>query len=464
MFQSARHRRHALLATVALSAVVASGGSIPSASAATPSPVATPSATSPTSATGALPPGLFGTTDPRSDGVRRQGLAIMALSTAGFRVGEESVTVLTDQQCADGGFTAWRTDTSVPCGKSREDVRVTAFAMEGLSAAKNDRPEVALELARAADWIRGTERADGGFGQHPGAVADSISTGRALSGLAAANQEGGYTATGETGRTFLERRQVLCADPDPDKRGGFTYSAGSGSRDEVSATAWATLGLLPEALPAQPVAARSGASPIGCPPTELTNATDEAHRAAANGAWYLTQTLDANNGTLPARGGGVDYAGTVAATIALASTGFAKAEQKAVADYFKSNSNQWIRGRGGADEATPLAELTLLAYSTGQNSRSFGGTDLIDRLRKTEVGGVHSEHRPTRAPGNPVNRKLILFLLVAALLVAAVAAAERHRRLRPSEPTDAGSSPAGSTEASSGETISLAEPSASETT
>lgn len=396
-------------------------------------PAATPTPTPSSGSATTLPHGLFGSENPAGDGVRRQSLAIMALSTAGYRAGDDSIIWLRNQQCADGGFTPYRADTATPCRAGAEDTRATAYAMEGLSAARTNDPNDAFRMDRAAAWLRRTQNADGGFGLHPTSPSDSISTGRALSGLAAANQEGGYTAKGATGWTFLESRQIGCSKADAALRGGFSLGGGKPPAESNAASAWAVLGLLPEALPTQPLAADNRIPTMGCPPATLTSDSEMAHRAAANGAGYLGRTLDAHGGTIPGTGGrGVDFPTTVAATLAIASTAFARPVQTEVVNYLKAHQEEWIRGNGTTDQASSLAQLVLFAYGTGQNSHSFGGTDLIARLQQTEVGGVHSSHALVDAPKNPANRRLIGFLLLAAAVTAAAAVLERRRRLRTS--------------------------------
>jgi len=60
------------------------------------------------------PSGLFGSQDATYDGAFRQGLSLLALHGVGVD-SSSGATWLSDQQCADGGWTAYRADTSVPC-------------------------------------------------------------------------------------------------------------------------------------------------------------------------------------------------------------------------------------------------------------------------------------------------------------------------------------------------------------
>ena len=59
--------------------------------------------------------GLFGAQDPTFDGVYRQSLALLALVAAGRTPPASAVDWLLAQQCADGGFEAFRTSLSAPC-------------------------------------------------------------------------------------------------------------------------------------------------------------------------------------------------------------------------------------------------------------------------------------------------------------------------------------------------------------
>ena len=60
-------------------------------------------------------PGLYGSADPTYDGAFRQSLAILAHDAAGTDAPAAAVAWLLGQQCAAGGFQAFRPSTSVAC-------------------------------------------------------------------------------------------------------------------------------------------------------------------------------------------------------------------------------------------------------------------------------------------------------------------------------------------------------------
>ncbi|EFF90770.1 secreted protein, partial [Streptomyces sp. e14] len=83
----------------------------------------------------ALPDGLYGSTDPKYDGVWRQSLALLAQHTAGVRPAARAVDWLTGQQCADGSYAAFRADPARACdAKVMVDTNSTAAAVQALAA------------------------------------------------------------------------------------------------------------------------------------------------------------------------------------------------------------------------------------------------------------------------------------------------------------------------------------------
>src|SRR5207253_6785224 len=83
--------------------------------------------------------GLFGTADPTFDGAFREGLALLALHAAAV-VNAAGAKWLEDQQCDDGSWTAFRSDTAKPCPAidahafTGPDTNSTALAALGLQA------------------------------------------------------------------------------------------------------------------------------------------------------------------------------------------------------------------------------------------------------------------------------------------------------------------------------------------
>ena len=147
--------------------------------------------------------GLFGASDPTFDGAFRQGLSIMALVNQGLggsTAVAAGVSWLQNQQCADGGWEAYRSDLTTACPApdpatfSGPDTNSTAVAVEGLVAAGATFPDSPLS------FFESSQNTDGGFGfigdasQSP----DPDSTGLVIQALVALGQQNNaaFTQTG----------------------------------------------------------------------------------------------------------------------------------------------------------------------------------------------------------------------------------------------------------------------------
>lgn len=192
--------------------------------------------------------GLFGAADPTYDGAFRQGLALAALH--GARVPPSRVTPslawLTAQQCADGLWTSYRPDTSVPCPAadpatfSGPDTNSTSLAVQGL-AAYGSQPRRGVMLTT----LKGIQSADGGFPflAVAGQSSDPNSTAVTIQALVATKAAPGslrWVVDGASPYAALAAYQLGCGDPAPD-RGAYYYP---GSR---TANVLATI----QAVPAQ---------------------------------------------------------------------------------------------------------------------------------------------------------------------------------------------------------------------
>jgi hypothetical protein len=370
-----------------------------------------------------LPKGLFGNSDPTYDGVYRQSLALIALHTAGVKPGLRSIRWLRTQQCPDGGFMAYRPSTGTPCTKSKEDTNSTSLAMQALALVGDKAHSDPQRTAHAAQWLRKLQQPDGGFPYYPGNKSDSNSTGLVISGLAAINQRPGSSATGNTPVDFLRSQQVGCSAP-PAQRGAFDYQAKGSPKPNDSATAQAVIGLLPQALPIRGAEPRNLVPTMSCPQSKPPT-QQELYQS---GAAYLAHAIKAGGGVLPSpAGGGPDYGTTANALLALAATGTGNHEIQDGLTYFNKHASSWVKGPGGTDQAGPLASLILLTYGTRGNARNLNGSNLIKRLRHTEVGGVSSTHVASPAQQNRLNVGLVAFAVVAGLLIVGLTVLERRR-------------------------------------
>jgi LPXTG-motif cell wall-anchored protein len=191
--------------------------------------------------------GLFGAADPTFDGAFRQGLALLALHAAD-ETSASGVSWLQQQQCADGSWTSFRADVSLPCPAvdpatfSGADTNSTALAVVGLHVQGATAP-VAAGIAA----LNAVRNASGGWGflARSDQATDANSTGVVLEALRTVNG----TADG-SGTAALLALQVGCTGDAAD-RGGIAFQPGAGGKlvPDTFATVQATPALAQVALP-----------------------------------------------------------------------------------------------------------------------------------------------------------------------------------------------------------------------
>ncbi|MGE3811200.1 MAG: LAETG motif-containing sortase-dependent surface protein [Candidatus Nanopelagicales bacterium] len=198
-------------------------------------------------------PGLFGSSDPTYDGVFRQSISVLAYVAAGDEPPAAAVEWLLWQQCDDGGFEAFRADTSKACtasdpvGFTGEDTNSTGLAAAALLAVGE------LNAAEAAlGWLEDAQNADGGFPYFVGGDSDANSTAVVLLGTSSAGLSPQQVAHpgGATAADFLLSLQLGCAAAPADEDGAFSYNAtwGAGYANDA-ATVQAALALSGAPLP-----------------------------------------------------------------------------------------------------------------------------------------------------------------------------------------------------------------------
>ena len=131
-----------------------------------------------------------------------QSLAVLALSDSSVTAppSANAVGFLAGQQCTNGSFqVALRTDTSVDCATSDNDVDTTAYAVQALLAAGNHTAADAAAL-----WLLSQENGDSGWGETPGAASEANSTALAVQALVAAHRKA------NPGLRWLVRHQEGC--------------------------------------------------------------------------------------------------------------------------------------------------------------------------------------------------------------------------------------------------------------
>ncbi|MCK8681307.1 prenyltransferase/squalene oxidase repeat-containing protein [Streptomyces lichenis] len=371
-------------AVLAAAAALLGTGLLGPATAASAAPKPSPSSSP---AAPALPEGLYGTGDPTYDGVWRQSLAFMAQQVSGVEPARESVRWLLDQQCAGGGFAAYRPAPDKPCDDATvPDTNATAAAVQALTGVED--PEGAEEekgaphqaVKAGASWLKEAQNEDGGWGYNPGSPSDANSTSLVISALAATGQRPGDLVSG-TGKTPYDALLGLALPCDAEPGGGaFAYQPDKAGKlaANADATAAAVLAGLGKDLRTR------GAQPQQKPEC-ATPAKPAIERAARNGAAYLADAL-AGSGHLeqpPLPGAeetapAPDFGNTADAVIALAAAGATEEAQPAL-QWLEKNAEGW------ADQGGPAAyaQLVLAAHAAGADARDFGGTDLVARLNAT---------------------------------------------------------------------------------
>jgi LPXTG-motif cell wall-anchored protein len=216
--------------------------------------------------------GLFGAADPTFDGAFRQGLALLALHAAGAS-SASGVTWLQQQQCADGSWTAYRSDVSVPCPAvdpatfSGPDTNSTALAVLGLHV-----QGATTASAAGVAALNAVRNPSGGWGflARSDQATDANSTGVVLEALRTVN--GTADAAGTAALLAL---QVGCT-ADAADRGGIAFQPGAGGKlvPDTFATVQATPALAQVALPVTAGSIAAGV-PTPCAAAATTTTTVE---------------------------------------------------------------------------------------------------------------------------------------------------------------------------------------------
>jgi hypothetical protein len=176
--------------------------------------------------------GLFGSQDPTFDGAFRQGLALAALKAAGISASipavARGIAWLGRQQCANGLWESYRSNTSTPCPPadpktfSGPDTNSSSLAVQGL-AAYGDHPRRTSVL----DQFHHIQSSDGGFPfvAAAGQAGDPDSTALVIQAILAEGQSPGSTSwavSGATPYSALASFQLGCTAAATD-RGAFFF-------------------------------------------------------------------------------------------------------------------------------------------------------------------------------------------------------------------------------------------------
>ncbi|MCX4667544.1 terpene cyclase/mutase family protein [Streptomyces sp. NBC_01381] len=316
-----------------------------------------------------LPSGLYGDKDPKFDGVFRQSYALLAQDSAGVKPAAKSVDWLTGQQCASGGFAAYRADAGEPCdSKTMVDSNSTAAAVQALTALTGQDKTV----KKSVDWLKSVQNKDGGWGYNPGMDSDANSTGIVIGALTGAGEKP-QSVKSQDGKSPYDALPELAMDCGKD---GGAFSLADMKTGKLSpnadATAAGVLGGYGRGLVVDPPEATKPASP------KCVKA-DTAEKAASNGAGYLLKALAEGDDHLMSSLAGAknmpDLGNTAESVIALAAAGQPEQAKKS-AQWLAKNSAEWAKTSGPA----AYAQLIFAANAAGLDPRDFGGADLVKQL------------------------------------------------------------------------------------
>ncbi|MGW6059298.1 prenyltransferase/squalene oxidase repeat-containing protein [Streptomyces sp. NPDC055189] len=350
-------RSAAVLAAVAVFGSVAA----PAAFADTASP--SPSA--------ALPSGLYGDSDPKFDGVFRQSYALLAQDSAGVKPAAKAVDWLTGQQCASGGFAAYRADAGEPCdSKTMVDSNSTAAAVQALTALGGEKETV----KKSVDWLKSVQNSDGGWGYSPGMDSDANSTGIVIGALAGAGLKP-QSVKSQDGKSAYDALPALSMSCDKDGGAFGLADAKTGKLSpNADATAAGVLGGHGKGLVVDEAKKQAAAPKCA--------KADTAEQAASNGTGYLLKTLakgdDHLMSSLPGAKNMPDLGNTADSVLALAAAGQQEQAKKS-AEWLAKNSADWAKTSGPA----AYSQLIFAAHAAGMDPRDFGGADLVKQLNAT---------------------------------------------------------------------------------
>ncbi|MER5514476.1 prenyltransferase/squalene oxidase repeat-containing protein [Streptomyces sp. NPDC002763] len=349
--------------------------------AATPAMTATAADDPSPSASTVLPSGLFGSTDPKYDGVWRQSLALLAQRTVGLTPAAKAMDWLAGQQCANGSYAAFRAEPAAACGaKVTVDTNSTAAAVQALAALGGHDDAV----GKAVTWLKAQRNKDGGWGYTPGSPSDTNSTGVVVGALAAAGESPDKSAD-----DLLAKWSIPC---DEDGGGGLAYQPDKKGKlaANADATAAGVLGLLGKGFAA--TAGKAPAEGYACADSDKALTPADVSR---NGTAYLADATDGQGHLVSTLAGAKpqpDYGNTADAVVAMAAQGWTKQARKPYA-WLEAHAVPWAKQSGPA----AYAELIFAAHAMGADPRDFGGTNLVTALNATgpapEAAAAHTKEK-----------------------------------------------------------------------
>ncbi len=401
-------------------AALADGSSSPAKASATPSP--------------ALPTGLYGTADPTYDGVFRQSYAILAQHTAGENAAPQAISWLLGQQCANGGFAAYRSDIRKACDSkatsTSPDTNSTAAAVEAEAAAAHPGSPGAAAASKAVAWLKSVQNNDGGWSYYPGGPSDANSTGIVIGALAGTGEDPAGVRSAKDGKSPYDALVTLAL---PCAKGG-AFGLRDFKSGKLTANADATAAGVLGGLGSGPVVGALKTSASGQSPAAGAACTDGGKatvaRAARNGTAYLRTQLAHTSylkSSLPGAADQPDYGNTADAVIALATAGEDKAA-RTTCQWLAGHAASWAKQSGPA----AYAELILAAHAAHTDPHHFGSTDLVNALDASgppmHATGAAVSHKSGSSGDHTTVIELVVGIVLVVLIVFGLVLGFQSRR------------------------------------
>ena len=339
--------------------------------------------------------GLFGASDPSFDGAFRQSLGLLAEQVAGVH-DTAAINWLVNQQCPDGGWTAYRSDLSKPCPATDlsaftgEDSNSTALAAQALHqlgvTPKYD----------AVAFLHSLQDSDGGFPLIAGSGTDPNSTALVVQAIQAVGQDptgAAWTKSGKTPIDALMASWVNCTGtPSADKDAGAFSSPYSSGHGDLIASVQAVWGVERADFPITGSVTAAQPAP-DCSGGAVTPTPAQAGQYAATWlAGHLT-------GGFLTTGSSPDYSLTAQGALAMAASGTNSGGMSTALDYLAAHANAATRDARGNVSPGSLGYIALAAHAAGRSVTSFGGLNLISTLQSSRRAlAVKVSHKPVEKP------------------------------------------------------------------
>jgi hypothetical protein len=216
--------------------------------------------------------GLFGSSDPSFDGAFRQGLSLAALANQGIAntdpVVQAGVAWLKNQQCSDGGWESYRSDTTTACDApdpdtfAGPDTNSTALAVMGLVATGS------TFTVNPTAFFESAQNTDGGFefvGAASPGTSDPDSTGEVIQALVALNVVSSPAFTQSGGFTPLSALATFQLGCTAGASGNGAYQFPGVDGPNLLATLQAVPGAAEVAFPIKPGSLKAAIPKLKCP-------------------------------------------------------------------------------------------------------------------------------------------------------------------------------------------------------